>query len=259
MKFAIAGGERIEAKPGLSASCPCCQSPVIAKCGRLRVWHWSHKGKLSCDPWHEPETEWHRAWKNRFPVDWQEVVLTAQGGERHRADVRTAAGQVIEFQHSRLHPDARASREAFYGRLIWIVDGRARKRDVANFFKSLRSPLRHFQLLPTFAVLSDECALLRDWSPCKVPVYFDFGDTDDGQQPTVWRLHPGAHGCFAYLTQVPREQYVQLLLAGTDFDDGWSHAVNVFIEGAQQVNRQSSPLPGFQRFQAVRQRARRRL
>lgn len=258
MKFAIAGGERIEAKPGLSASCPCCQSPVIAKCGRLRVWHWSHKGKLSCDPWHEPETEWHRAWKNRFPVDWQEVVLTAQGGARHRADVRTAAGQVIEFQHSRLHPDERASREAFYGRLIWIVDGRARKRDLATFLKSLRSPLSHFQL-PTFAVLPDECALLRDWVPGQVPVYFDFGDHDEGQPPIVWRIHPGTHGGLAYITEVPREQYVQLLLAGTDFDDGWSQAVNLFINAAQRINRQPSPLPGYQRFQAARHRARRLL
>lgn len=130
MKFAVAEGERVEARPKLSATCPCCNQPVTAKCGKVKVWHWSHRGNLACDTWHEPETEWHRGWKNRFPVEWQEKVLIAPGGERHRADVTTASGQVIEFQHSPLHPDERAARELFYGKLLWIVDGRARKRDL---------------------------------------------------------------------------------------------------------------------------------
>jgi competence CoiA-like predicted nuclease len=27
---------------------------MIAKCGRIYIWHWAHDGS-DCDPWHEPE------------------------------------------------------------------------------------------------------------------------------------------------------------------------------------------------------------
>jgi hypothetical protein len=48
----------------------------------------------------ENETEWHRAWKDQFPPEWQEIVHLAGDGERHIADVKTGDGWVIEFQHS---------------------------------------------------------------------------------------------------------------------------------------------------------------
>lgn len=94
---------------------------MIAKCGGHRVWHWAHRGVRVCDPWWEPETEWHRAWKNEFPVDWQEVVHLAQSGEKYVADVRTQGGMVIEFQHSFLKVEERTARESFYRPMIWVV------------------------------------------------------------------------------------------------------------------------------------------
>lgn len=54
------------------------------------MWHWAHKGRLPCDPWWEPETEWHRMWKDYFPSQNQEVVhFDAATGEKHVADVKT--------------------------------------------------------------------------------------------------------------------------------------------------------------------------
>ena len=47
------------------------------------------KGRRFCDPWWENETEWHRAWKDQFPADWQEIVHHAEDGEKHIADVKT--------------------------------------------------------------------------------------------------------------------------------------------------------------------------
>ena len=105
MKFAIVKGERREAEPGLSAACVGCGKAMVAKCGELRVWHWAHRGAWTCDRWWEPETKWHRVWKNNFPKEWQEVVGTAENGERHIADVRTKQGLVLEFQHSFLSED----------------------------------------------------------------------------------------------------------------------------------------------------------
>src|SRR5271169_1319312 len=108
-KFAVVDGERREAQPGLLGKCSLCSDAMIAKCGRLRVWHWSHRVTRTCDRWWEPETEWHRAWKNQFPPDRQEIVQRAEDGEKHVADVKTEGGVVIEFQHSNLRQEERES------------------------------------------------------------------------------------------------------------------------------------------------------
>ncbi|MCK1732966.1 hypothetical protein IVA79_03100 [Bradyrhizobium sp. 138] len=103
MKFADIEGQRREAQPGLFGACPSCGAPMVAKCGDLRVRHWAHRGIRVCDQWWELETEWHRAWKNEFPQDWQEIIQIALNGEKHVADVKTKGGTVIEFQHSFLN------------------------------------------------------------------------------------------------------------------------------------------------------------
>jgi hypothetical protein len=100
MKFADIEGNDQEAQPGLTGKCRDCGHAVFTKCGQHRVWHWAHWKSKDCDPWREPETEWHRWWKNQFPVAWQEIGHTAQSGERHRADVKTEGGLVIEFQRN---------------------------------------------------------------------------------------------------------------------------------------------------------------
>lgn len=83
------------------------------------VWHaagmaLAHRSRRSCDPWWENESDWHRSWKNHFPAGWQEIVLSGPYGQRHIADVKTAAGLVLEFQHSPLAPMERHARENFY-------------------------------------------------------------------------------------------------------------------------------------------------
>ncbi|TIT58592.1 MAG: hypothetical protein E5W90_36395, partial [Mesorhizobium sp.] len=94
MQLALVDGERREAQRGLRGVCPGCGEPVMPKCGAVKVEHWAHNGNKRCDPWHEPETPWHRAWKRNFPVEHQEVIAHDDGGERHIADVKTAHGLV---------------------------------------------------------------------------------------------------------------------------------------------------------------------
>ena len=95
MRFAKRKGKRIEPNPlAKDAFCPLCNSEVIAKCGKIKVWHWSHKEIEKCDSWYEPETKWHLDWKSNFPAENQEVIL----GE-HIADVKIK-GRVLEFQNS---------------------------------------------------------------------------------------------------------------------------------------------------------------
>ena len=50
-----------------------------------------------------------------FPDDWQEVTIG-----NHRADVKTPHG-VIEFQASSISSAEVQEREAFYGKMIWVV------------------------------------------------------------------------------------------------------------------------------------------
>jgi competence protein CoiA len=135
MKLAVVEGKRREAQPGLAAECPNCGLALIAKCGEHRNWHWAHRGTRTCDPWWE-ETEWHRAWKDQFLIDWQEICLS-KDGEKHFADVRTESGIVLEFQHSYLGREERESREIFYQNMVWVVDGLRRAQDRVRFFASL--------------------------------------------------------------------------------------------------------------------------
>ena len=115
MKWALVDGQRSLATPGLTGACPGCGGEVVAKCGEVLQWHWAHRAS-ECDPWSEPESEWHIGWKNRFPAEWQERVMG-----NHRADVLTPRG-VIEFQKSSISTKEIREREQFYRRMIWVVD-----------------------------------------------------------------------------------------------------------------------------------------
>jgi hypothetical protein len=88
----------------------------VAKCGDIVVWHWSHRAD-ECDPWYEPESDWHLQKKLAFPPEWQEVVVG-----NHRADVKTPT-IVIELQASSLAPEEITERESFYGRMVWVLRG----------------------------------------------------------------------------------------------------------------------------------------
>jgi competence protein CoiA len=116
MQLAIQGQSRVEPFPKGKAECPLCGSEVIAKCGSIMSWHWSHKAN-DCDSWSEPESKWHIDWKNQFPKDWQEVII----GD-HRADVQTKT-KVIEFQASSISAEQIEAREAHYKDMVWVLKG----------------------------------------------------------------------------------------------------------------------------------------
>ncbi|WP_205603562.1 competence protein CoiA [Cyclobacterium sp. SYSU L10401] len=136
MKFAIVNGTKAEATKGVNGICPSCSAELIAKCGERKINHWAHQASRNCNPWWEPETEWHRSWKNNYPIEWQEVSLLDENtGEKHIADIRSAHSLVIEFQHSPIDPKERETREKFYRNMVWVVDGTRLKRDYPRFLK----------------------------------------------------------------------------------------------------------------------------
>ncbi len=203
MKFALVNGQRQEGEPNLSGECPGCGRPMVAKCGGVRVRHWAHKGRRLCDPWWENETEWHRAWKDQFPPDWQEIVHLAGDGERHIADVKTGDGWVIEFQHSHMNPEERRSREAFYPKLIWVVDGTRRKRDRAQLINAWKesAPVGGNSLVRR--AFSDDCRLLREWAGSDAPIFFDLGDE------ALWWLFAKSSNVSAYVAPYSRAEFIE--------------------------------------------------
>lgn len=95
-----------------------CGGVLISKCGNVNIWHWAHESGGDCDTWSEPETDWHRKWKILFPEEYREAVIGP-----HRADVRTAAGWIFEFQNSPLSDTEISERENFYGRkFVWVLN-----------------------------------------------------------------------------------------------------------------------------------------
>jgi hypothetical protein len=94
---------------------------MIAKCGRIKTWHWAHRSVEECDRWGEPETEWHLYWKGLVPSQRAEVTIEKYG-KRHRADIVLPSGMVIELQHSSLSPHEILQREAFYDSMVWVFD-----------------------------------------------------------------------------------------------------------------------------------------
>ncbi|MGB3491882.1 MAG: competence protein CoiA family protein [Elainellaceae cyanobacterium] len=115
MNWALREGEKVKATKRAEAICPLCEQPLIAKCGDIMPPYWSHR-KGDCDPWYEPETQWHLNWKALFPKEEQEVVLPP-----HRADIKTTRG-VIELQNSPISPQEISERESFYGTMFWIFN-----------------------------------------------------------------------------------------------------------------------------------------
>jgi len=106
-----------EAHPKERSHCPGCGTTLIAKCGTLVTWHWAHEVQ-DCDPWSEPESEWHHFWKRRLMAHGAaiEVVIPP-----HRADALVRNGPIIELQATFLSAEDIAEREAFYGpKMVWL-------------------------------------------------------------------------------------------------------------------------------------------
>lgn len=208
MKFALANGQRQEAQPGLSGICQGCGLPMIAKCGERRIHHWAHRSRRHCDPWWENESEWHRGWKNQFPIDWQEIRHQAPEGNCHIADVKTERGWVLEFQHSYLKPEVRRSREAFYPKLVWVVDGTRRKRDWTQFVEAWNrgAPVGvPSTQLEVRLVHAEGCALLQEWAGSDAPMLFDFG-----VEQIVCRLKTSQVDGRVYVAVILRAEFVGL-------------------------------------------------
>ena len=204
MRYALVNGIKQEATKGAKGKCLCCGADVIAKCGKTRRWHWAHKNKECPYSKKEPKTQWHKDWQDHFTKDWQEVRCTdEQTGEIHIADIRTPNGLVVEFQHSAIPPEERLSREQFYKKMIWVVDGTRNKKTqkqgwgLANILcKILQSASwglhnvidgcetihgQDNKKIKLFACPQAKQFFPKEWLDIPVPVFFDFNISEKTQ------------------------------------------------------------------------------
>lgn len=214
MKFAKVDNKRIEATKGATGICPVCGSEVIARCGEIKIHHWSHKTKCT-DHWWENETEWHRNWKNQFPKEWQEVVHFDDSGEKHIADIKTPENWVVEFQHSAIKSEERRSRNEFYNKdsnLIWVVDGTRRKTDVKQFAKVLieESRIDAPSKLLIHITFPDWSNLIMEWKDTPSLMFLDFND-ELSENKDLWLIYPRMYENGIYLSQFSRDCFVEYL------------------------------------------------
>lgn len=267
MKFALVNGDKAEATKGAKGLCRHCGSELIAKCGEVKVHHWAHKGNRNCDPWWENETDWHRSWKGNFPIEWQEVIHFDNSGEKHIADVKTQTGCVLEFQHSYLNPEERRSRNAFYPKIVWVVDGARRKTDISQFQKAITESTAVSTKIPILRVrFPEECRLLKEWQDSKALVFYDFQESLETKGSMLWFLFPKLSTSAAYISPFSRVKFIELLNENI-FDEFVRNTIvpirKILINNEQIIRKGNvNSLPyrpsGFQRYMANKQRRRRR-
>jgi len=258
MKYALINDQRVEATSKGKATCPICGTVVIAKCGTRRIHHWAHKGLENCDPWKESETLWHRAWKDKYPTDWQEYTQhDPQTGEKHIADVRTVHGLVIEFQHSHIDPKERIAREQFHKNMFWMVDGTRLKRDLPRFDKG-KSNFRHTPLKGFFIANLPEEIFPEEWLESSAPVVFDFVGLSSLSSPDfirehLWCLYPGRADGNIIVAVMSRSEFVAAASISPYIFRDPAHAfVNAFSESSRVGTNFTIPLPDFRRQQMRR-------
>lgn len=242
MKFALINGLKSEPIKGANGICPNCNSEMIAKCGPIKINHWSHKRKRVCDSWWENETEWHREWKNNFPFEWQEIILSdKKTNEKHIADVQSDSGLVIEFQHSKISKDERVSREKFYKNMVWIVDGTRLKRDFPRFIKSKNNHYENQIFYETdnpkiFRVDLVDWCFPFDWLKSSVPVIFDYlgdGSLDDSEvlRNNLYCLFPQVSK-YACVIEISRRAFINAVTNGQ-----WTLRVHEFLNKLIEQNK----------------------
>ncbi len=229
MKYALVNRKKVEAIKGTKGFCPLCGSEVAAYCGEVYANHWKHRGNRNCDNWWEPETKWHISWKDKFPKDWQEVIHEDENtGEKHIADVKTNGDWVLEFQHSLIKPEERRSRNAFYPKLVWVINGLRRERDITQFQNALdESTLVDKEHGIRQILFPEVCKLIKEWSGSKSLVFFDFHGLEATIQSQIWFLFPKISATGIYIAPFSWAKFIEMHNENK-FDDFFNNVINPY-------------------------------
>lgn len=109
---------------------------------------------------------------------------------------------MLEFQYSAITPQERASREVFYGRMAWIVNGNRLKRDLPSFQDSLTHAPWAETKARAWLLWDHTSAIIGRWRGGSHPVFLDFGDADFS---SPWLP---STGLLWWLTYIPRRRVI---------------------------------------------------
>ena len=134
LQFALnVNGERINIKDAEKRKdyyCPCCNSMLVQKKGKIIVWHYAHKTLADCVGYYDNKGEWHRKMQELFPEKNREIFHKFSN-RKHIYDIFTDNKRIIEFQHSHISVDDFISRTKDYSFVsiynqakmpIWVFD-----------------------------------------------------------------------------------------------------------------------------------------
>lgn len=156
MFTALLSSRRIRPEPGIRAECPFCHTPVTAKCGRIKAWHFAHLTG-TCESWAEPDTEWTNYWKSLFPLEAIEPIHNGQ-----MADLRTDRF-FIKLSHTALTRDQIAKIETTLSPMVWLIDATSAKIRIQSDPEGF---VRFTWLRPKTA-----------WLGAQARLFFDIGDS----------------------------------------------------------------------------------
>lgn len=198
MKFAIVGNNKHQ-KPtkGAKGICPVCGEEVLAKCGNVKAHYWSHLADSKC-VYKGNKGEWHIAWQNEFPDDWQEVLLiNTENNERNLADVRTPNGLILEFQHSHIKDEEKTARELFYKNMCWVVDGTNWSK-IRTYFENKYKDASEEEIEKRVGIDKYDYEMIFSavWASSSVPIFYDFYGQNTSEERTRWQEY--LYCCFPY-------------------------------------------------------------
>ena len=227
MKFAEYRGKRIAASPGfIGATCPCCKTEVIPRCGKKVAHHWAHKNKSQCDNWWEPHSDWSLSWQEKFEVELQEPVIT-RGQETHFASIKTKNNTIVLIRQ-RLTPKIVEEQEKFFQTLVWIVNAGRHKHDSSRLIQAFRkrtivklvAASKNETFRPYIVKAKDAEKIFRkEWLVARFPMLLDYSTskiTTGGKYTYivdyVWCLFPLKVNGYRVLLRYEKEEVIAKLM-----------------------------------------------
>ncbi|MCQ2361958.1 MAG: hypothetical protein MJ048_02860 [Acidaminococcaceae bacterium] len=232
-RYAYVLGEKIGPSKKLHGSCPLCGEEVIAKCGNIRVHHWAHKNRQDCETFTKDTSEWHKSWQEKFPEEWREEPITNTViKKRHRADICTPQGIVVEFQHSPIDVEEQEERESFYllqtnsphtNGMVWVVDATCYQQVQKHFEEEIRyiltKPINgEDRYLKNYYFLDDANFIFpKEWVNRNVFVFFDYFNFETKTGDTnLYCLFPKLKDGKRIIWVCPRDRFVNFV-SNVDF------------------------------------------
>ncbi|UUA75212.1 hypothetical protein [Cellvibrio sp. QJXJ] len=170
---------------------------------------------------------------------------------------------MLEFQHSFLNQEERLTRNQFYKKLVWVVDGTRRLRDKTQFLELLNGEFIAHQKPTVFEVhWLNDCRIVQEWSGAPY-VVFDFQVGVDEPQEPLWFMFRRSDILRAYMCPISRGEFVKIFLTD-NFETTLSCFFSQFfdvVKAKQQalLLRKAVALPGFENYLRIARRRRPRV